>query len=176
VDEPQRIPLLLDDAFQLLKTLRRVLVQLRACIAQRAEMGFELTDGSGVAIGRDRPSLQNRRAEFGQRDETFFERTAVGHSTEMLDLFLQTRDTLLESAFVRLQLRPVRAWYTNPSADPTALRILRRRTFDVSPGATRDFVFRVERIISSLTTWVASVTWSTFHERVRLLMAREVTQ
>jgi len=114
VDEPKRIPLLLDDAFKLVKTLRCVLLHLRACIAKRAEVGFELTDRGRVAIGGDCPALQNRRAEFGQRDEALFERTAVGRSTEMLDLLLQTRDTLRESAFVRLQLRPVGAWYTNP--------------------------------------------------------------
>jgi hypothetical protein len=58
----------------------------------------------------------------------------------------------------------VRAWYTNPSIDPTALR----------PSIASSAVFRIEHIISSLTTSVASVTWSAFHKKVRLLMAREV--
>jgi hypothetical protein len=40
----------------------------------------------------------------------------------------------------------------------------------------RRTVFRVEPIISSLTTSVASVTWSTFHKKVRLLIAQEVKQ
>jgi len=166
VDQAKRIPFLLDDRLQLLKTLRRVVLQLCARIAERAQVRFELTDRGRVAIGRDGPSFQNRRAELGERDEAFFERTPVGHSTEMLDLLLQTRDALREAAFVRLQLRPVRAWYTNPSSDPTALPAWR----------TSRSTFRVEHIISSLTTSVTSVTWSTFHEKVRLLMALEVKQ
>jgi hypothetical protein len=72
-----------------------------------------LTDRGRVAVGRDRPSFQDRRAEFGEGDETLFERPPIRRSTELLDLLLQNRDALLE--FVRLHLRPVRAWYTNPS-------------------------------------------------------------
>src|SRR4030095_3563414 len=166
VDKPKRVPLLLDDAFELAKPLRRIILELRACIAKRAKVGFELTDRGRVAIGSDGPSFQNRRAEFGERDETFFEWTPVGHSTELLELLLQARDTLREAAVVRLQLRPVRAWYTNPSSDPTALPAWR----------TSRSTFRVEHIISSLTTSVTSVTWSSFHENVRLLMALEVKQ
>jgi hypothetical protein len=42
------------------------------------------------------------------------------------------------------------------------------------PSIASSAVFRLEHIISSLTTSVASVTWSAFHKKVRLLMAREV--
>ena len=120
VDLPQRIPLLLDEVLEVREALRCVLLQLRACVAKRAKVGFELTDRSGVAVGRDRPSLQNRRAEFGERRQTLFEWTPFARSTDMLDLLLQTRETLLKSTCV-LQWRPVRAWYTNPSDDPTTL-------------------------------------------------------
>jgi len=155
----RQIALSIDDVSQVADARRQATEIARS-------IGLNETDRGRVAIGRDGPSFQNRGTEFSERDEAFFERTPVGHSTEMLDLLLQTRDALREAAFVRLQLRPVRAWYTNPSADPTALRRGRR------PRPT----FRVEHIISSLTTSVPSVTWSTFHEKVRLLMALEVKQ
>ena len=116
-------------------------------------MGFELTDRGRVTIGRHGPSFQDRRAEFRERDKTLFERTSIGRSTKLLDLLLQSRDTLLE--FVRLQLRPVGAWYTNPSSDPTAS----------PPPIASDGFFHVEHIISSLTTSVTSVTWDAFHKR-----------
>src|SRR4029078_8238138 len=102
----------LDDAFEVLKPLRRVFLEPRARIAKRAKVGFELADRGCVAIGCDGPSFQNRGTEFSERDEAFFERTPVGHSTELFELLLQTRDTLREAAFVRLQLRPVCAWDT----------------------------------------------------------------
>jgi hypothetical protein len=94
-----------------------------ARVAQLTQMRFELTHCRPMTVGRGRPPSQNLGAEFGQCRETLFERAGIGRGclTEMLDLRLQTRETLLKSGFVRLHLHLVRACYTNPSHDPTTL-------------------------------------------------------
>jgi hypothetical protein len=120
---PESVPFLLDDAFEVPKALRGILLQVRAGIAQLAQMRFELTHCRPMPVCRRRPSSQNVGGEFGQRRETLFERAGIarGCLTEMLDLRLQIRETLLKCGFVRLHLHLVRACYTNPSYDPTTL-------------------------------------------------------
>ena len=74
---PERVPFLLDDSFEVPKTLRGVLLQVRADVAQLAQMRFELTHCRPVPVCRGRPPSQNLGAEFGQRRETLFERAGI---------------------------------------------------------------------------------------------------
>ena len=166
---PERVPFLLDDSFEVSKTLRGVLLQVRADIAQLAQMRFELTHCRSVPVCRGRPPSQNLGAEFGQRRETLFERAGIarGCLTEMLDLRLQTRETLLKSGFVGLQLHLVRACYTNPSHDPTTLP---------SPIASiTDFFWRRGIFIVDNTGNVCNMEHNP-EQNLRLLKTREGKQ
>jgi hypothetical protein len=166
---PERVPFLLDDSFEVSKTLRGVLLQVRADVAQLAQMRFELTHCRPVPVCRGRPPSQNLGAEFGQRRETLFERAGIarGCLTEMLDLRLQTRETLLKSGFVGLQLHLVRACYTNPSHDPTTLP---------SPIASiTDFFWRRGIFIVDNTGNVCNMEHNP-EQNLRLLKTREGKQ
>jgi hypothetical protein len=110
MDVPQRGPFLLDDSLKIPETLTGVLLQVRADVAQLAEMRFELTDRSGVSIGGGLPPLQNGGAVFSERREALFERShIVGRSlTQTIDLRLETRETLLKFCAIRLHINHVR--------------------------------------------------------------------
>ena len=120
---PERVPFLPDDSFEVPKTLRSVLLQVCADVAQLAQMRFELTHCRPMPVCRGRPPSQNLGADLvSVARRCSSARGSLGDVvTEMLDLRLQTRETLLKSCFVRLRLHLVRACYTNPSHDPATL-------------------------------------------------------
>ena len=103
VEVTKRCPFLLNHAFKILQALTGVLLQTRAGIAELVEVRFELTDRPCMPVCGGIPPPQNAGAVFGKGREPLFERPDViaGGVAQMIDLRLQTRETLLKSDAMR---------------------------------------------------------------------------
>ena len=99
-------PFLLDDAFEILKSLTGVVMEAAAGVTEIPEMGFELADRTRVAISGGVPASQDGGGVFSEGGEPLFDGPHVLHGrvTQIIDLRLQTREPLLDSDSVRLQV------------------------------------------------------------------------
>ena len=99
VEIAQRCPFLLDNAFEILQAVAGAFLHTRTGIPKLVEVRFELTDRPCVTVRGGVPPPQNAGAVFGKAGQPLFERSdvVVGSVTQVVDLRLQTRETLLKS-------------------------------------------------------------------------------
>ena len=102
-------PFLLDQLFELLDTLSRVLLQARPGVVPLSQVGFEARHRTRMTFGRERPAADDLGAFLGQQREALFRGDVARRNLrEMLQRARERGQPLFEIRNARIHVRTER--------------------------------------------------------------------